>query len=175
MTIEKRTAIETRAEGRKLVGYASVFDQETRISDFDEVVRPGAFKNSLADGSDKLALIDHDTGKVLARTKSGTLRLSEDTRGLRYEIDVPNTTLGNDILAMAKRGDLGGASFAFSVPKGGESWNGDKRELRSVTLHEISIVQSFPAYSGTDVQARSKQSRTEQDRRLALLNLEAAR
>jgi HK97 family phage prohead protease len=76
---------------------------------------------------------------------------------------------------MAKRGDLGGASFAFSVPEGGESWSGDKRELRSVRLHEISIVQSFPAYSGTDVQARSRQPRTEQDRRLALLNLEASR
>lgn len=173
MTIEKRAALETRAEGRKLVGYAAVFDQETRIADFNEVVRPGAFKTSLADGTDKLALIDHDAGKVLARTKSGTLRLSEDARGLRFEIDVPNTTLGNDILAMAARSDLGGASFAFSVPDGGESWNGDKRELRSVVVHEVSIVQSFPAYSGTSVQARSRKERSAAARRIALLELEA--
>lgn len=175
MTIETRAAIEARAEGKKLVGYAAVFDQETRISDFSEVIRKGAFSASLADGGDKLALVDHDSGKVLARTKSGTLRLSEDERGLKYEIDMPETTLGRDLLAMAFRGDLGGASFAFSVPDGGEGWTGDKRELRSVRLHEVSVVQSFPAYSGTSVSARSRQARTTADRRIALLDLEAAR
>lgn len=175
MSIEKRAAHETRAEGRKLVGYAAVFDQETRIADFREVIRRGAFSGSLADGKDKLALVDHDSGKVLARTKSGTLRLQEDDRGLRYEIDLPETSLGRDILALASRGDLGGASFAFTVPEGGESWSGDKRELRSLTIHEVSVVQSFPAYSGTSVSARSRQQRTEADRRIALLELEAAR
>ncbi|TDR35469.1 HK97 family phage prohead protease [Aquamicrobium defluvii] len=174
MTIEKRAATETRAEGRKLIGYAAVFDQETRIADFHEVIRRGAFSGSLADGKDKLALVDHDSGKVLARTKSGTLRLHEDERGLRFEIDLPETTLGRDILALASRGDLGGASFAFTVPDGGEAWSGDKRELRSVVLHEISVVQSFPAYGGTTVQARSRQQRTDADRRIALLELEAA-
>lgn len=175
MTMEKRAATETRAEGRKLVGYAAVYDQETRIADFHEVIRRGAFSTSLADGKDKLALVDHDSGKVLARTKSGTLRLQEDDRGLRFEIDLPETSLGRDILALAARGDLGGASFAFTVPDGGEEWRGDKRELRSVTLHEVSVVQSFPAYSGTSVSARARQHRTDADRRIALLDLEAAR
>lgn len=173
MTIEKRAAHEARAEGKKLVGYAAVFDQETRIADFNEVVRRGAFSASLAAADDKLALVDHDSGKVLARTKSGTLRLEEDERGLRFEIDMPETTLGRDLLAMAARGDLGGASFAFTVPAGGDVWSGDRRELRSVSLHEVSIVQSFPAYSGTSVQARSRQSRTDADRRIALLEMEA--
>lgn len=175
MNIEKRAATETRAEGRKLVGYAAVFDQETRIADFSEVIRKGAFTASLADGKDKLALVDHDSGKVLARTRSGTLRLSEDERGLRYEIDLPETNLGRDILALASRGDIGGASFAFTVPDGGESWSGDKRELRSLSVHEVSVVQSFPAYSGTSVQARSRQQRTDADRRIAVLELEGAR
>lgn len=174
MTIEKRAAAETRAEGRKLVGYAAVFDQETRIADFNEVIRRGAFSGSLADGKDKLALVDHDSGKVLARTKSGTLRLHEDERGLKFEIDLPETSLGRDILALACRGDLGGASFAFTVPDGGEAWNGDRRELRSLTVHEVSVVQSFPAYSGTSVSARSRQNRTAADRRIALLDMEAA-
>lgn len=172
MNIEKRAATETRAEGRRIEGYAAVFDQETRISDFSEVIRKGAFTASLASGSDKLALVDHDSGKVLARTKSGTLRLQEDERGLRFSVDLPETTLGRDILALASRGDIGGASFAFTVPDGGESWSGDKRELRALNLHEISIVQSFPAYSGTSVQARSRQNRTEADRRIAVLELE---
>lgn len=175
MTIEKRAAHEARAEGRKLVGYAAVFDQETRIGDFSEVIRKGSFSASLADGHDVLGLVDHDAGKVLARTKSGTLRLREDERGLRFEIDLPETNLGRDILALAARGDIGGASFAFSVPDGGKSWSGDKRELRSLTVHEVSVVQSFPAYSGTVVQARSSQTRTYADRRVALLDLEANR
>jgi HK97 family phage prohead protease len=174
MTMEKRAASETRAEGRKLVGYAAVFDQETRIADFTETIRKGAFSASLADGKDKLALVDHDSGKVLARTRSGTLRLSEDQHGLRFEIDVPDTTLGRDILAMAARSDLGGASFAFTVPDGGEHWQGDRRELRSVALHEVSVVQSFPAYDGTSVSARSRQQRSAAARRLALLELEGA-
>lgn len=175
MNIEKRAATETRAEGRKLVGYAAVFDQETRIGDFSEVIRKGSFQASLADGHDVLGLVDHDAGKVLARTKSGTLRLREDERGLKFEIDLPETNLGRDILALATRGDIGGASFAFTVPDGGESWSGDKRELRSLTVHEVSVVQSFPAYSGTSVQARAHQSRTDADRRVALLDLEASR
>ena len=99
-----------------------------------------------------LALADHDPRRVLARTKSGTLRLSEDTRGLAFDMDVPNTTAGRDILELAERSDLGGMSFGFTVAKDGERWQGDRRELRSITLHEISVVSAWPAYEGTLVQ-----------------------
>lgn len=175
MTIEKRAAAEVRAQGRKLTGYAATFGTEARIADFSETIRPGAFAASLASGKDILALADHDPKAVLARTKSGTLRLQEDERGLAFTIDVPDTSAGRDILALAARGDLGGMSFAFTVPEGGEEWNGDKRELRAVTLHEVSVVQSWPAYEGTSVQARSRPAtRTAADRRIALLDLEAA-
>lgn len=174
MTMEKRIATELRAEGRKLTGYAAVFGQETRIADFQETIAPGAFGQSLRANPDILALVDHDAGKVLARTKSGTLRLSEDARGLKFEIDVPDTTLGRDLLAMAARSDLGGMSFGFSVPEGGDEWRGDKRTLRAVVLHEVSVVQSFPAYAGTSVQARMRKDRATADRRIALLELEAA-
>ncbi|WP_027142720.1 HK97 family phage prohead protease [Mesorhizobium sp. WSM3626] len=174
--METRAAHEVRAEGRKLVGFAAVFDQETRITDFREVIKRGAFAASLASGKDILALVDHDSGKVLARTRSGSLRLSENERGLAFELDIPDTSAGRDVLALAARGDLGGASFGFTVEASGEVWSGDKRELRAVTLHEISVVQSFPAYSGTSVQARSRPAtRTTADRRIALLDLEAAR
>jgi uncharacterized protein len=174
MDIETRTAIEVRTEGRKLTGYVATFNNETRISDFSETIAPGAFKASLAGGGDILALANHDPKQVLARTKSGTLRLSEDTRGLKFEIDVPDTTTGRDILALATRGDIGGMSFGFTVDKDGESWSGETRTLKSVTLHEVSVVSSFPAYSGTSVQARSRQNRTAAQRRIALLELESA-
>ncbi len=175
MTIEKRASSEVRAEGRKLVGYAATFGHEARISDWRESIAPGAFRASLATSADILALVDHDPTRVLARTKSGTLRLSEDERGLRFELDVPETGAGRDVLALAARGDLGGMSFGFTVEPGGEHWTGDKRELRSVRLHEVSVIQSFPAYSGTTVQARSLRPRSSADRRIALLDLEAAR
>jgi hypothetical protein len=157
--IERRRATELSvAPGRKLTGYAVIFNQETRISGTTEVVRQGAFKGTLA-GRDILALVDHDPGRLLARTKSGTLRLSEDAHGLRFELDVPDTTEGRDILTLAERGDLGGMSFGFTVAKGGEAWNGKRRELRAVTLHEISVVHSWPAYEGTSVEPRAKAPR----------------
>ncbi len=157
MKIERRALVaELRAKGRRLEGYAATFGTEARIADFTETIAPGAFAASLAERADILALVDHDTGRVLARTKSGSLRLSEDARGLAFSLDVPNTTAGQDVLALAERNDLGGASFAFTVRNGGEIWDGDRRELRSVDLHEISVVSAWPAYDGTIVQSRAR-------------------
>jgi HK97 family phage prohead protease len=174
MTLEKRFATEVRTEGRKLVGYAAVFNSETRVADFRESIAPGAFTASLASNPDILALVDHDATKVLARTKSGSLRLATDERGLRFEIDVPPTTLGNDLLTMVARGDAGGMSFGFNVPAGGDYWEGDKRELRQVNLAEISVVQSFPAYAATSVSVRSLQPMSDAQRRIRILELEGA-
>jgi len=156
-TLEIRKGIELRtAQGRKHLGYAAVFNNEARIADFTEIIRPGAFSNSLGAGADILALADHYPAKVLARTKSGTLMLSEDSRGLAFEIALPDTQVGRDVLTLAERGDLGGMSFGFLVGKGGDRWRGDTRELLAVDLREISVVSAWPAYGGTTVQARSK-------------------
>jgi HK97 family phage prohead protease len=146
------------ASGRKLTGYAAVFGQETRVGGFTEIIHQGAFKSSLA-GRDVLCLVDHDQGRLLARTKSGTLRLQEDAKGLFYEIDLPDTQEGRDILTLAQRGDLGGMSFGFTVRKGGDHWTGKRRELREVVLHEISVVHCWPAYEGTSVEPRAKAPR----------------
>lgn len=154
--MERRVSVELRAKGRRLEGYAALYGMDTRIADFTEVILPGAFSATLGEGRDVLALADHDPARVLARTKSGTLRLSEDTRGLAFDMDVPNTSAGRDMLELAERGDLGGMSFGFSATKDGERWQGDRRELRAVTLHEISVVSAFPAYEGTIVQARKR-------------------
>jgi len=157
--VEQRGApLEIRARGRRLEGHAAVYGVEARIVDlrrgtFRETIAPGAFRASLA--GDVLALRDHDAKRVLGRTRSGTLRLSEDSRGLAFDLDVPDTSEGRDVLAMAERGDLGGMSFGFDVPAGGDSWNGDRRELRTVALAEISVVSGWAAYPGTTVEARS--------------------
>ena len=167
--IERRRAADLSvAPGqRKLVGYAAVFGQETRISDFTEVIRPGAFAASLK-GRDILALVDHDPSRLLARTKSGTLRLEEDSKGLRFELNLPDPTEGRDLLTLAERGDIGGMSFGFTGARSGERWDGKKRELRAVTLHEISVVHAWPAYAGTTIEPRTKRPRLE----AALLYLE---
>jgi HK97 family phage prohead protease len=155
MTTERRSApLEVRAKGRRLEGYAALFNTEARVGDFTETIAVGAFAGSLS--RDILALLDHDPGRILARTKSKTLRLAEDTRGLAFDLDVPDTSHGRDVLALAERGDLGGMSFGFIVAKDGERWNGTKRELRAVDLREISVVSAWPAYDGTIVNARMR-------------------
>lgn len=154
-SVERRSSgVELRAAGRKLEGYAAVFGAPATIGSFVETIAPGAFARTLRSNPDILGLVDHDTTRLLARTGSGTLRLSEDTRGLHFEMDVLDTQLGRDILAMAERRDLGGMSFGFRAQD--ETWpSADRRELRAVDLMEISIVQAFPAYGETTIATRS--------------------
>lgn len=154
--LETRFAADMQQTGRKLEGYAAVFDQLAEVGGFRERIRQGAFTRALSGGQDILALVDHDASRLLARTRNGSLRLSEDTRGLSFSIDLPETTLGRDILTMAERGDLGGASIGFRIPRDGQRINGRDRELTAIDLAEISIVQSFPAYAGTSIAARSQ-------------------
>lgn len=154
--MERRFAIGASVEGRQLVGLAAPFNAETRIADFWEVIAPGAFTRTLSEGRDILALVDHDPGKVLGRTRSGSLELSETERGLEFRVTLPDTTTGNDLRALAQRGDLGGVSFGFTATR--DSWDGERRTLEEVELHEISIVQAFPAYGETTVSLRNRQA-----------------
>ncbi len=157
LTIERRgIAVELRAAGRRLEGYAATFGKPAKIGGFTETIARGAFASTLDTSGDVLALVDHDQTRLLARTKSGTLTLNEDDKGLAFSLDVPETQAGRDILALAERGDLGGMSFGFRVPKGGERWQGRQRELRQVELLEISVVSAWPAYEGTSISARCR-------------------
>ena len=152
MTIETRYA-RVAVEGRQLFGIAAPFNAQTRIGDFSEVIAPGAFARTLADNGDILALADHDSSRVLGRTRTGTLTLKETTDGLEYTLDLPDTTDGNNLRALAQRGDLGGVSFGFRVVR--DSWLGDVRTLHEVALQEISVVSAHPAYNATTVNLRS--------------------
>lgn len=154
-------SVEVReAEGKRTIsGYAAVFDQVAEIfSGFYEKIARGAFSEEV--GKDVRALWSHNPDLVLGRTKSGSLRLSEDSKGLRFELDLPDTTLGRDTFETIKRGDVTGVSFGFSVLK--QSWEEDEeknirtRTLEKVKLYEISPT-AFPAYEGTDVSVRSVQ------------------
>ncbi|AOG00285.1 phage prohead protease, HK97 family [Blastomonas sp. RAC04] len=166
-TIERRAFAELRTAGRRLEGYAATFGSAAQLGSFSETIAPGAFRSALA--GDVLALLDHDPAKVLGRTRSGTLRLSEDSRGLAFSLDLPDTQAGRDILALADRGDLGGMSFGFLVPEGGESWSGSTRTLRAVDLREISVVSAWPAYPDTEIALRSIMRGNEAARRRRIL------
>lgn len=158
--IEVRSAVELRASGSgKLSGYAAVFDSPSQdLGGFTESVRPGAFSRSLGSPAGILALYDHDSRSILGRVGAGTLRLAEDARGLHFEIDLPETSIGNDLAVLVNRGDVSGASFAFTTPKGGDNWsqrNGKPhRELLDVDLREITVTAN-PAYTDTSVARRS--------------------
>lgn len=153
--IERRGAAGgLRASGRTLTGYAAVFGTETRMGSFTERIAPGAFSKSLASGRDILALLDHRADVLLGRTASGTLKLSEDDKGLRFDLELPDTQAGRDLVALAERGDLGGMSFGFIAED--EAWTGNTRELRQVDLREVSVIQAFPAYQQTEISLRNK-------------------
>jgi hypothetical protein len=145
------------AEGDKpstLYGYAAVFDSPTEIGgQFTEVIAPGAFADTIQTDS-IVGLINHDKNRLLGRNTSGTLTLREDTKGLYFELSIPNTTIANDLVVMIDRGDIDSCSFAFQSLK--ESWDYDQniRTLQQVRLFDVSIVTD-PAYTATSVAVRS--------------------
>ena len=135
--------------GMTFTGYAAVFDAPSQPLPFTERIAPGAFKRSLQSRNDIKLLWNHESGTVLGSTRAGTLRLEEDTVGLRVSADLPDTQAGRDAAYLIKRGDVDAMSFGFSVPKGGDEWvSADERVLNSVRLFETSIV-AFPAYAQT--------------------------
>ena len=150
-----------------ITGYAAVFDQPSVVlpdwfgQGFREYVSPGAFTKTLKDGADVRALVNHNPDYVLGRTKSGTLRLSEDARGLRMEITPPPTRWAEDLLTTMRRGDMDGASFGFQVIR--ERWGSgktdtgdeiDERHVLEARLFDVSVV-TYPAYPQTESQVRS--------------------
>ena len=148
--------VENASDRMSFVGYAAVFNSPSEPLPFTEVIERGAFSRSLRSRNDVKLLLNHDTGRVLGSTRAGTLRLIEDEIGLRAEADLPPTTDGNDISILLQRGDIDSMSFGFTVPAGGDSWNSDGsvRTLKSVRIHEVSIV-TFPAYTATTANVRS--------------------
>jgi uncharacterized protein len=140
-------------DGMRLEGYAALFNSRSEnLGGFTETIRPGAFRASLKARNDIKLLWNHDSGAVMGSTRAGTLTLTEDERGLRVSATLPDTTYGRDARELVRRGDVTGFSFGFSMPaRGGDEWSADgtERVLKSVRLHEVSLV-AFPAYPETN-------------------------
>jgi HK97 family phage prohead protease len=159
--IERRTFTVQDVEARqaedgtmRLRGYAAVFNDASVPLPFKETIAPGAFRKTLSETPDVRLLINHE-GLPLARTKNGTLTLSEDDRGLYMDAEIADTTEGRDLYKLVERGDVDQMSFAFRVIR--QKWNEDRsvRTLTEVSLADgdVSVV-TYPAYPTTSVEAR---------------------
>ena len=159
------TIPEVRQEGSVLSGYAAVFYDGKRSSEYEifpglvERIAPGAFRDALRT-SDVRALFDHDSKQLLGTNRAGTLHLEEDERGLRYSVDLGTTTVANNVREWVKRGELRGSSFAFRDAE--SEWelydDLDTTDIRTITrvgfLADVGPV-TYPAYEGTSAQMNS--------------------
>lgn len=138
---------------------------------FVEEIAEGAFDESLK-VRDVVGLWSHDTSQVLGNTKSGTLRIQNDKKELRFELDIPATSVGNDAWELIKRGDVDGVSFGMRVTK--NKWSSEEREngkiykrtILNAELYEISPV-AFPAYPANEVSVRSLDDFKAEEKRAA--------
>jgi uncharacterized protein len=159
--------IETRATGASSVdidndtlikGVPIVFNKLSQdLGGFRERVLPEAVDRSLK--ADIRALVDHDTAKILGRTRSGTLKLKKGRDGLGITID-PDVEISyaRDIVRAVSRGDVSGMSFGFRVLE--DDWHESKsgppiRDILDMEIMEFSIV-TFPAYESTSVEVAQR-------------------
>jgi HK97 family phage prohead protease len=148
-------------EGMSFEGYAAVFNSASEpLGHFTETIAPGAFSRSLKSRNNVFLLVNHDPARPLASTRSKTMTVEEDGRGLLVKATLPDTTDGRDLAVLLGAGGaprvIDSMSFGFSVPRGGDTWSedGSQRTLQQVRLHETSIV-TFPAYQATSAAVRS--------------------
>lgn len=146
---------------RTVAGYAAVFESDSEdLGGFVEELKRGAFRKVLRDKPDVRFLVNHD-GVPLARSTNGTLRLSEDPKGLRIEADLPDTQQARDLAVSLERGDIDQMSFAFRVNPDGREWffPEDREELARRVIYEIAELLdvsavTFPAYPATEIGVR---------------------
>lgn len=172
MTSERRATksppeIRASDSGKVAKGYAALFNSQADIGGyFKETIARGAFSETIKT-SDVRALIDHDSGRVIGRSSSGTLRLKEDDTGLYVEIDLPDTSDGRDLAVQLARGDISGMSFGFRVTH--DEWD-ETGEIPARTIHKLELFEvsavAFPAYDDTSIALRSlDDARKEQKRK----------
>ena len=155
--------VRSNTESRTITGYAIVFESWSRdLGGFYEIIRKGAITQELINRSDVIMNVNHDNDKMVARSVNGegTLKLTLDDIGLRFEFDAPPTPLGEELLFNIRSGNLFECSFAFSL-SGSETcerWTKDENMLRREILeidgiYDCSIV-TVAAYGATSCHTR---------------------
>lgn len=183
--------IEFRLEGesREVSGYAIVFNSLSHdLGGFREEIMPEAM-NGVIERSDCVALLNHDPKRgILGRSRNGkgSLKLSVDETGMRFDFNAPKTALGDEALEYLRRGDANQCSFAFTIADGGDRWTkqSDGTYLRQITqfdrIYDCSILTCTPAYEATSVSCKrfeevKEEERIENERKLAELKAEEER
>lgn len=153
--------VELRAEqddSRTVEGYAVVFNATTDLGWFTEEIDRDAFKG--ADMSNVYLLFNHDDNNVLAGTLNGSLKMEINDAGLKQTSEIVDTTTGEDVLKLVRKGLINKMSFAFTIDEdGGEEWisgkDKDHRIIKKIDrLYDVSLV-TYPAYEQTSAYARS--------------------
>lgn len=152
--------------GQRVIGYGAVFNTMSNdLGGFTERIEPGAFDGTLQD--DVRFLLNHDPNFIFGRTVAGTLSLSVDAIGLRYEVELPDTQGARDLAVSLERGDITQSSFAFTVAE--DEWDQDEENniVRTITkvnrLYDVSAV-TYPAYEEASVALRSMEKWQEEKR-----------
>ena len=166
MTAWPDQELEIRSDGNGMTfrGYAAVFNTPSQdLGGFKETIAPGAFSRSInaaTNGSRDIRMfLNHNQDVVLGSTRAGTLKLTQDQRGLLAEAQLPQSPWGQSVGEAVRRGDISSMSFGFVIDKSGvhDTWTNDhsQRTLHEVRLLEVSPVTGWPAYTATSASVRS--------------------
>jgi HK97 family phage prohead protease len=165
--LERRAYVECRIEptdgGTRIRGYAIVFNSlSVDLGGFREIILPEAIDRTLSEAADVRALVDHDSGKIIGRTRAGTLSLTKRTKGLYVDIQPdPEISYAKDVMRSVARGDVTGMSFGFRVLT--DDWRMEDgmpiREVSDMRVSEVSVV-GFPAYNATTADVAQRELRS---------------
>lgn len=154
-----RNATDREEEDFVIEGYFALFDDETELfPGYYESIDKRAFNRALENKDDVKALFDHDSAKVLGRTKSNTLQIRADDKGLFGKIEInKNDTDAVNLYHRVKRGDIDQCSFGFIIRDSEDEMRSNDFHTRitDLDLFEVSVV-TFPAYANTSVEARKQ-------------------
>lgn len=160
-------------ESREVSGYAIVFNSLSHdLGGFREEIMPEAL-DGVIERSDCVALLNHDEKRgILGRSRygKGSLKLSVDETGMRFDFDAPKTSLGDETLEYLRRGDANQCSFAFTIAEGGDKWTKqpDGSYLRQIIqfdkIYDCSILTCTPAYEATSVSCKRYEEILEEEK-----------
>lgn len=154
------TDVDPSNDGWTFTGYAAVFDHEADLGEFTESINRGAFRKAIPSSGNIPMLYDHNPMlPVLATTAGGSLRVSEDTKGLKVEADIAKHYMGEAVRELVQRGDIRGMSFGFVAGAGNSKLEhrGNKPHRSLVGFKKLLDVSPTwdPAYQGTSAELRS--------------------
>ena len=170
--VEIRCELRSENGGRHISGKAISFDTQSNDIGFIEILHRGCISQELIDSSNIVFLYNHDYNQVIARANKGKGTLNIDLRddGVYFDLEVPNTTMGNDLLENIRLGNITQCSFGFSYSNEEGAYKDEKIDdvwYRNVykigKLYDLSAV-TYPAYDDTYVNARMQERSKMEDK-----------